>query len=101
MKGGVIGFVAARSRKGRHWRVVKLVRIPARDMTRPGLWENQRFYMLLLENTCGGREPRRHAVEWLERPHHATQFNAKEADRWAQGWNEYAEALDNKRTKGD
>ena len=71
--------------------MVKLVRIPARDMTRPGLWENQRLYMRLLEND----------VEWLERPHHATQLNAKEADRWAQGWNEHTVAMDSDKKKGD
>ena len=90
MKGGTLGYVAARSRKGRHWRVVKLVRIPARDMTRPGLWENQRFYMRV-----NGKD-----VEWLERPHHATQLNAKEAERWARGWNEHTVAMDSDKKKG-
>ena len=53
-------------------------------------WENQRFYMLLLGND----------VEWVEHPRSATQLNAKEAERWARGWNEHTVALDSDKKKG-
>ena len=39
-------------------------------------------------------------VEWVDHPRSATQLNAKEAERWARGWNEHTVAMDSDKKKG-